>query len=249
MRRIVCLAAVVILWVSAAARADDQAELKKLIDKAINAAGGEANLAKFNAVAFKGKGKFYGMGEGIDYTGEWTVQQPDKLRFQFESGMNFTLVRVVNGDKVWMKIAGQETSAVDDKDEIAEAKEGAYAGWIATLLPLKEKDFTLTALGEVKVEDKPAVGVRVSHKSHRDVNLFFDKEKGWLVKTETVVKDLMGGGQEVTQETIFSDHKEVGGAKRAMKIVINRGGKKYVDAEISEMEPKEKLDDSVFAKP
>jgi hypothetical protein len=157
---------------------------------------------------------------------------------------------VVNGDKVWMKFAGQEASAVDDKDEIAEAKEAAHAGWVATLLPLlKEKDFTFSALGEVKVEDKPAVGVRVAHKGHRDVNLFFDKDKGLLVKTETVVKDLMGGGQEVTQDSILSDFKEVGGAKRAMKIVINRAGKKYVEADITEMEPKEKLDDSVFAKP
>jgi hypothetical protein len=249
MRRIVCLATVMVLGVFGTARADDQADLKKVIDKAIQAVGGEAKLAKFNALTFKGKGKFYGMGEGIDYTGEWSVQQPDKLRFQFDSGGNFTLVRVVNGDKIWMKIAGQEAMAVDDKDEIAEAKEAAYAGWVATLLPLKDKGFTFAALGEVKVDDKPAVGVRVSHQGHRDVNLFFDKNKGWLVKTETVVKDLMGGGGEVTQETLFSEYKEVNGTQRFLKIVINRAGKKFVDADISEIEPKEKLDDSVFGKP
>jgi outer membrane lipoprotein-sorting protein len=161
MRKIVCLATVVLLGVFGTARADDQADLKKLIDKGIQAAGGEANLAKFNAMTFKGKGKFYGMGEGIDYTGEWTVQQPDKLRFQFNSGGNFTLVRVVNGDKIWMKIADQEASLVDDKDEIAEAKEAAHAGWVATLLPLQGKEFTFASLGEAKVDGKPAVGVRV----------------------------------------------------------------------------------------
>src|SRR5262249_14708385 len=158
------------------------------------------------------------------------IQQPNKLRFQFEAGGNFTLVRVVNGDKVWMKINGQEAMLADDKDEIAEAKEGSYAGWVATLLPLtKEKGFVFAALGEVKVDDKPAVGVRVSHKGHRDVNLFFDKDKGWLVKAETVVKDLMGGGGEVTQESLYSDFKEVNGVQRSMKLVINRNGKKYVD--------------------
>jgi outer membrane lipoprotein-sorting protein len=249
MRKIMCLATVVLLGVFGTARADDQADLRKLIDKGIQAAGGEANLAKFSAMTFKGKGKFYGMGEGIDYTGEWTVQQPDKLRFQFNSGGNFTLVRVVNGDKIWMKIADQEASLVDDKDEIAEAKEAAYAGWVATLLPLKGKEFTLASLGEVKVDGKPAVGVRVSHKGHRDVNLFFDKDKGWLVKTETVVKDLMGGGGEVTQETLYSDYKEVNGAQRSMKLVINRNGKQFVEAELSEIQPKEKIDDSVFGKP
>jgi outer membrane lipoprotein-sorting protein len=250
MRRIVGLAVAVVLGMSVAARADDQADLKKLIEKAIKAVGGEEHLAKFNGVTFKGKGKFYGMGEGIDYTGEWAIQQPDKLRFQFDSGGNFTLIRVVNGDKIWMKIAGQEAMLVDDKDEIAEAREVAYAGWVATLLPLvKERGFTFAPLGEVKVDDKPAVGVRVSQKGHRDVNLFFDKDKGWLVKSETVVKDLMGGGGEMTQEAIYSDFKEVNGTQRSMKIVINRNGKKYVEADISEIEAKDKIDDSVFAKP
>src|SRR5262249_21770538 len=107
----------------------------------------------------------------------------------------------------------------------------------------------LASLGDVKVNDKPAVGIRVSEKGFRDVNLFFDKDKSLLVKIETVVKDQMTGGKEETQEEILSDYKETNGVLQPMELVINRDGKKYVDGEITEFEPKEKIDDAVFAKP
>ena len=155
---------------------------------------------------------------------------------------------MVNGDKVWAKTGGEAT-AIDNKDQIAEAKEECYVGWVSSLLPLKDKAFQLSPLGEVKVDGKPAVGVRVSHKGHRDINLFFDKESGLLVKRESVIKDFMADGKEVTQETLFSNYKEVKGAKFPMKVVLNRDGKKYVESEMTEIEPKEKIDDAVFAKP
>src|SRR5262249_1121872 len=145
---------------------DDKADLLKIIDKAIKATGGEEKITKLKATTFKGKGTFYGMGDGVEYTGEWAVQPPDKLRFQIEGGagdMKFTFIRVVNGDKAWSKF-GDQVMEVDNKDELAEIKEDMYAGWVATLVPLKDKAYTLAALGEVKVDGKPAVGVKVSHK-------------------------------------------------------------------------------------
>jgi hypothetical protein len=252
MRRILCLAVALLPATCATALADEQADLKAVIEKAIKAAGGDEKLAKFTAQTFKGKGKWYGMGDGIDYTGTWDVQRPDKMRVQIEvsaGGMSFTFIRVVNGNKVWSKL-NDTTTTVEDKDEIAEAKEANYVGWVATLRPLlKEKDFTLTALDEIKVDGKPAVGVHVFHKDHRDVNLYFDKDKGLLVKAESMVKDFMDGGKEFKQETLYGDHKEVNGLQLPMKLVINRDGKKYIDVEVTEIEPKEKLDNSLFDKP
>jgi hypothetical protein len=250
----VCLAAVLAVAAAGTARADDQADLRKVIDKAIKAMGGEEKLAKFKAETFKMKGKFYGMGEGIDYTGEWQVQPPDKIRIQIDGeigGMKVNFfTQVVNGDKVWMRGGGEEAKEVTDKDELTEIKEQFNARKIESLLPLiKDKEYQLTSLGDVKVEDKPAVGIRVAHKGYRDVNLFFDKDKGLLVKIETVVKDNMTGGKEQTQEEVLSDYKETNGILHPMKLVINRDGKKWVDGEITEFEPKEKIDDAVFVKP
>jgi outer membrane lipoprotein-sorting protein len=253
MRRIVCLAAALVLAAGGAARADEKADLQKVIDKAIKAMGGEEKLAKYKAETYKMKGKFYGMGEGIDYTGEVSVQVPDKVRIQIDGdagGMKVTFfIRVADGKKVWMKAFGQETKEITDKDELAEVKEANHEERVASLLPLKEKGYELASLGEVKVDNKPAIGMRVSHKGFRDVNLFFDKDSGLLVKREGTVKDFDMGGKEFMQETLLSDYKEVSGVKRPMKLLINRDGKKYVEGELTDVELKEKLDDSVFAKP
>src|SRR5262245_16514322 len=101
MRRLLCVA-VSLTLAAGSARADDKADAKAVVDKGIKAAGGEDNLAKFKARTFKGKGKFYGMGEGIDYTGDWSVQRPDKMRMQIDvavGDMKFTMIRVMNGEK------------------------------------------------------------------------------------------------------------------------------------------------------
>jgi outer membrane lipoprotein-sorting protein len=251
MRKLLCLA-VVALAATGAARADEQADLQKVIDRAIQATGGREKIDKFKAVTFKMKGKFYGMGEGIDYTGEVAVQVPDKTRTQVDGEVNGAkvtfFVRVTDGKKMWQKTFNEETKELN-KEEQAEAREEMHAQRVASLVPLQDKDYQLAALGEAKVDGKPAVGVRVSHKGYRDVNLFFDKDSGLLVKTERSVKDLMAGDKEQTQEEVLSDFKEVQGVKHATKLVINRDGKKYVEAELSDVELKEKLDDSIFAKP
>jgi len=252
MRRFVCLATALLVAIAGAARAEEKADSKAVIEKAIKAAGGEDKLAKFKTATMKMKGKWYGMGDGIEYTAELAVQAPDKARMKLDTGagdMKFTFIRVVNGDKVWSKL-NTDTTEVDDKDQIKEAREEMYADHVKSLLPLvKDKDFKLEALGEAKVDGKPAVGVHVTSKGHRDINLFFDKESGLLVKAEQTVKDFMAGGNEQMQETLYSEYKEFGGAKHATKLVINRDGKKYVDAEISDLEAKDKFDAKEFDKP
>jgi len=117
-----------------------------------------------------------------------------------------------------------------------------------TLIPLKDKAVNLSTLGEIKVDDRPALGVRVSSKGHRDINLYFDKETHLLVKSEMRVK-VEATGMEANQETFYGGHKEVGGIKEPMKFVIKRDGKPYLNAEVEEVRRGEKVDDSVFAKP
>jgi hypothetical protein len=154
---------------------------------------------------------------------------------------------VINGDQGWRQLMG-ETQELD-KEQLANQKEGLYAGQVTSLLPLGDKAFTLTLLGETKVEDKPAVGVKVSHKDRPDVKLFFDKENGLPVKSETKVHSAEEGNKEVTQETIFGNYQQVEGAWLAGKVTILRDGKKFVEAENSGWKPAEKLDDKMFSKP
>src|SRR5207253_5715159 len=154
---------------------------------------------------------------------------------------------VVDGDKGWTQMGGNTTEMT--KDQLAEQKESMYASSVRHLTPLTDKAFTLTPLAEIKVNDRPAVGVKVTHKGHRDVKLYFDRESGLLVRSDQIVKDEQTGGKEVTQEAIFSDFKAVEGIKVPMKVVITREGKKFVESEHQDMKLLEKLDNKTIEQP
>src|SRR5260370_18135650 len=124
------------------------------------------------------------------------MQRAGQSRVAMEGKVNdqtFRMVRVVNGDKGWIKLNDGETKEMS-KEQLAEEREELYGKAVAALVPLKDKTYQLAALGESKVEGRDAVGVRVSRKGHRDVSLFFDKGNGLLAKTRTPVKDLKAAG-------------------------------------------------------
>jgi hypothetical protein len=232
-------------------RSGEDKDLRAIIDKAIEANGGEATLAKFPGRTMKGAGKFYGLGEAIDYNLE-IISYDKRFRFSMDMKvMDFDLkiAVVVNGDKGWEKINDdvKEIAA----DELAEHKEQIHSQSVINLLPLKQdKDYKLALIGDVKVGDQPAVGVRVSKKGHRDVSLFFDKAKGHLIKSEFVVKDIKGGGdQEITQTSLYSDYKEFQGIRQPTRLVTERDGKKFTDTRLTELQLLEKLDSSAFDRP
>src|ERR1700687_2585992 len=142
----------------ALARADDEADLKALIDKAIKAHGGADKVAKNKATTMKFKGKIYAVACGLDYTGDLSTQAPGQIRTDIKfsaGGMDFTVINVVNGDKGWVSINGK----VEDlpKEAIEEGKEQLYADSVGRIYTLKDKEFKLSPLGESKVGDKEAV--------------------------------------------------------------------------------------------
>lgn len=247
MRRVVAttLEIGMVLAIAAVCRADDQAQAKAIIDKAIQAMGGAENLAKQRAVTYKEKGTYYGTGEdGLPYTGSYASQGSGQFKMEIEGVFSL----VVNGDQGWVKM-GDQTMAMTE-EQLAGQKEELYAGWVSTLLPLQEKDsFTLALLEEVAVDDRAAVGVKVSHEGHRDVKLFFDKESGVLVKIESMVISQELGGKQVVQEVVVKKYQEVDGAKAPAKVVVHRDGKLFVEAEMYDFNAAGKLDDGVFAMP
>lgn len=231
------------LVLSSGARADDAANARAMIAKAIKATGGAEKLAKWQSATWKEKGIYYGMGQGVDYTGDYAVAWPSKFRMEIKDV--FTMI--VNGDKGWTKMGGDVTDMT--KEQVKEHNENHYCGWVTTLVPLKDKAFTFSLLGEIKIGNHNATGVKVSQKGHRDVNLFFDKENGLLIKAEYPVKPDDQPDKEVTQAVKYHQYKDIEGTKVPTKVVVNRDGKKFVEAEMEDMKPADKLDDSLFAKP
>lgn len=248
MRKILSFTTMAGLLLVLTVRADEQADLKAVIDKAIQASGGEAKLGKYKGGTFKAKGTVHRMGE-IAFTAEGARQVPDRYRAEFDAdinGMKFKIIRVINGDKGWMKI-NEEVQELD-QDVVKEEKEGLYHDYVCELVPLKDKAYHLAPLGDGKVGDKETLGIKVSHKNHRDVNLYFDKKSGHLVKSEMRIVD-EESKQEVNQESFYSEFKDFDGIKVATKLTIKRDDKPFIEMEFTEFKLVEKLDDNLFSKP
>jgi hypothetical protein len=225
--------------------ADDDS--KAVIDKAIKAHGAE-KLAKFTAAQTKVKGKIELAG-GIEFTSESTLQQPDKFKESLDldvMGNKVTVVTVYNGEKGWLSVNG-DTKDMDEKT-LEASKEQTHLMQIMRMTMLKDKKCEFSPLGEDKVNGHAAVGVKVSAKGHKDINLYFDKETGLLAKVEHQALDPMSG-KEVAEERIIHEYQDIAGIKVAKKVTINRDGKKFMELEVLEHKPLEKLDASEFAKP
>src|SRR5262249_38761365 len=153
--------ALMLVW-STALRAND--DTRALLEKALKAHGGKEKLAKFKAAETKGNGKLHILG-GFDFVLETSVQMPDK----FKTVMNFEIMNqkvtqttVINGDNMWVNVNGMNIDL--DKKLLKEAKESLHAEAIMGLVFLRDKGYELAALGEIKVDDKPAMGLRVTCK-------------------------------------------------------------------------------------
>jgi hypothetical protein len=252
MRKSVLLALGVSLWLlwGLSGQAQEGDEARALIEKAIKAHGGAAKLAAVKATQTKGKGKIFSPME-FPFTIDLSSQPPDKFKMVLDAeinGMNIPIVQVFNGKKGWVSVMGK-TMNLDEKD-IQEFHQQAHVEKVTDLVSLKDKSYKLSQLGEMKVGDHDAVGVQVTKKDFRDVNLYFDKKTHLLIKAEYRAVEPIGK-QEVQQEKFYYNYKAgPGGIQVPGRMVVNNDGKKFLEIEISEMTPMEQpFDDSVFSKP
>jgi hypothetical protein len=236
---VLCVSGIIIF--SVRGNKDEDAKMREIVAQAIKAHGGD-NLEKMKGSITKTKGKLL----DLEYTTETYLQLPDRTRTVAESKLG-KFVQILNGDKGWVKLGDLSRECV--KEEMDEMREQLNAAQIAHLYVLTDREYKLSPLGEEKIDDRSAVGVRVEHKGFRDIHLYFDKETNLLLKVETRIKDPLRGGEEVAAETVYGDYKNIDGVMTWHKITIKYDGKTYIEGEVTETKYSEKLEDSVFDKP
>jgi len=249
-RKLIPALAALIAFAAPAARAADD-DAKAIITKAIKAHGGEEALTKYKAGTSTNKGKIDipGVGE-VEFTQQLAYMLPDKLKDNIElsiGGQTIKINTLVNGDKASIDANGQKVDITDAiKDSLKDAQ---HMISISRLVPLlKDKDIELSTTGEVKVEAKPAVGVRVVKKGQKDINLYFDKKSGLLSKIEHRTVDGTTGN-EITEERIIVEYeKNKDGVPMPKKVLVKHDGKKFLEAEVIEAAMLEKIDESEFKK-
>jgi zinc protease len=229
--------------------AADVKDPNAILDKAIQALGGEEKLSKVKAASWKAKGTITLMGSDNAFTGQTVVQGLSHLRQEFEGdfgGSTFKGVTVLAGDKGWRMFASNRSEL--DKDALANEKRTVYLMVIPiTILPLKGKEFKVEAIGEETTGGKPALGLKATGPDGKEFSLYFDKESGLPVRMVAKVAGFMG--DEFTQETTFGDYQEMAGIKKATKIQLRRDGEKFLEQQITEFKLLDQVDAKTFAEP
>ncbi len=219
-----------------AARADERAAALVLIEGAIQAHGGEAALAKWPVLTVRTEGIFhaYERTPVFFFTCETTTHGAEQCRVVMDGKINvpngvpnpqkFRIVNVLVGQSAWIHLAGEPKQDTQEASpaQLLEMQEHGYVNWLATLLPLKDKGFTLSLAGEQQDANRTVLGVRVSSKGHRDVTLYFDKETRLLAKTET--RGTAGTGKEGKVETVMGRPKEYQGIQRPTQWTVFHDG-------------------------
>jgi|SRR5215471_14751297 len=227
----------------------DADDAKDVIKKAIKAQGGEDKITRFRAGRWKGRGTLTPKGQDLPLTLETVYQLPDKYKtvMHFEvQGKKIGVVQVLDGDKGWM--SGQGKILDLEGDLLKAFREEFYAVNVEMLVPLlREKGYRLSKLKETEVDGKPAVGVNVAAKDHKDIELYFDKESFLPVKTVRPTLDVETM-KEATAEVLYSDIKEFDGIKWPSRMVFNQDGKRLMEVEITEFKRLDKLDPREFAR-
>jgi hypothetical protein len=195
------LALVTLLLLSPSATAQENAA-RAVIDKAIQAQGGLDTLVKAEAGYRKLKGVF--KTDNFHFTGESYSDDGNRLKITLRGTDSAGEVRmlVMVGTKGWSSFNGSIFEF--DAKQQARMRRASHADKVAGLVALvREPGFNLTVLGDSMVAESAAVGVKVQVAGMPDMQLWFDKGTGLLVKTRYPVIDA-DNEQEVMQEVYYS---------------------------------------------
>jgi hypothetical protein len=232
-----------------AVRAEADKESQAVLDKAIQAAGGETKLANLKAVTCKTKITSQAGLEVFNLSFHLTFSGVDKFHCAGEF-LSLMMVGGLTPEACWRKLGDKLEDARPDAAQ--SVRKVLYAVRTAEmLLPLKDPALTLVYGGETKAGDRPAFLVTATHKDHGQIRFFFDKETGLPAKVEARTQ-LGPANQECPFECTFADYKDVEGVKHCTKInITTEVGADAITVELllSDVKALTGLKEELFARP
>ena len=226
-----------------------QESAAEIVDRAIRATGTTADrLEQLQVSTQKMRGVMVApVGElptrkGLLYQGD------NQFRAAFEISVNDRMTGTslgISGEKGW-RIYPTGISDALGESEINDIRDELYCRWLSTLAPLKSNDVTLETLPSIKVNQQPAVGVKVTRKGKPTVSLYFDKKTMLLVKSVFTGRE---SGVKVTKETIFSDFQAFQNMQLPTKIVEVHNGLKAASWTVQDYSFPGKIDVKQFDRP
>jgi hypothetical protein len=204
-------------------------EPKEIVEKCVNALGGEEAVKKFSDYKVKGEIKISMRGMEIAGKVE-TIQKSNKIwrRAEVKFGPSvFVQLQAYDGKTAWMDRMG----TVVDQPSLN------YESDLAHDIPLLvEKDAVFSLGKEKEIEGKKAVGIEVDYKGKK-TTFYIDRENYTVL--EMVYKDLYFG-EKYTKEMLeqrirYGDYKQMDGVLFPMRVEIYQEGKKFAELHYDEV--------------
>jgi hypothetical protein len=242
--RSVLIAMCLILSLVTASQAGES-DAHKVISAAIKALECDLKPCQFKAAVGEARGTIHVAGQSYPCKVHLIYQPPSQYSLTI-LGDSFKIATVLNGDLGWIRLNNLVRAM--SKEQLDEARETMYAEKVTALVPLlKGEEYVLRLLGNVVIENKHAVGVKVRHRKQRDVNLFFDMKSGLLIKVETTVKE---NGTTMLQELFLENWERFGSVRRPRCVVTKRDRKDYSTLRLIEYKALEKkIGEGAFVRP
>ncbi len=230
---------------AAPGRADDAAGV---IARAVRAtAGSEDGLEKLRATIQTARGVIYLPGQDTPVERTAYVNPPDRLKYAGRmgpAGQQQPFAFCIDGLKGWQQLSGtvQDLSPL----QYDAMQDEAYLLWVTSLVPLRQKGFTLKSLPDTRVNGQPAVGVQVTHPGRSAVQLYFDAGSSLLLRAVYRARE---AGIEVGKDYTYADHRDFDGLKLPTRITVLQNNRKVEEWRVEGYRFPGKIEDSVFAKP
>ena len=232
-------------------------EARTIVNRAIEAQGGEDKVARLRSYRAKTTGTIrldiaflnapLRNVDPIPFTAELYVETPGRFKSLFRcelGGESFLITSVLDGDQGWLSVNGRTVSFGSGSHEVTLLKEEMRIDRIPDLLPLiKNPAFQLAALGESTITDRTVSNLQVKSPGYRDVRLYFDKADGLLYKVESVLED----GTALHQ--FIKEYQVINGLKVPKYFLLKRDGITFVKALVTELKPVKQFKDSTFGPP
>jgi hypothetical protein len=241
----VLMAAGVLAVLPGRGRADDAAAV---VEQTVRAtAGSDQQLGKLSNYVQTARGTLTLPTGDVPVSRTAYVNPPDRIKYDAQigqPGQRQQIAICLNGLKGWNQLGGPVMDMTPPQYDVMQDE--AHFLWVASLVPLKQKSFTLTALPRATVAGKPADGVKVSRAGRGDVQLFFDAGSHLLVKGTYKARE---AGLPVAREVFFTDPRDFDGLRLPMKITVFQNGKKIEDWSVEGYKFPGKFEGKVFEKP
>lgn len=226
-------------------------DAKSVINKAIAAAGGEANLAKTRTARASARGFVYSLNNSVQRSAltldTWihSTKMKTVLTIEMDSTKD-TVCQVFDGTRGWLKLNGK-THPFNEASE-KQTRESSHDFEVRRLFPLlNNPEFTLALADEKVINGSSAIGVRVTCNSQQDLTLHFDKSSYLLVQTSST--RVGPDGKRVPYDKLFLEHKKIAGVTYPTTVIDYRNGTKHMEISFHDVEFLSNIPPEFFSEP